>query len=92
MRELNIKQEDILIIIGKEPNRPSTEVKEELSEYYERDIQKGLFYPNVDVLVEKGLVREETDNRKPEEREYSITQRGRELLQKQQEFRENVGN
>ncbi|EMA56618.1 transcriptional regulator PadR family protein [Halococcus thailandensis JCM 13552] len=37
-----------------EPN--GLELKDELEEYYEKEIHHGRLYPNLDTLVDKGLV------------------------------------
>jgi DNA-binding PadR family transcriptional regulator len=49
-------------------------IKHELAEYYESDINHGRLYPNLDELVEKGLLEKgETDGRT---NVYRLSQRG----------------
>ncbi|MCG1004754.1 PadR family transcriptional regulator [Halobacterium noricense] len=53
---------------------PRPLVKDELEEYYESEIHHGRLYPNLDTLVDKGLVdKGELDQRT---NVYTVTRRG----------------
>ena len=51
---------------------------EELEDYYEKEIHHGRLYPNLDTLVEKGLV--EKGQRDRRTNFYTLTRRGRREL------------
>ncbi|NIB99133.1 helix-turn-helix transcriptional regulator [Halobacterium sp. R2-5] len=74
MDDLTGFQRDLLAVTAglDEPN--GLDIKAELEQYYEADINHGRLYPNLDTLVEKGLV----EKRQRDERtnEYALTQRG----------------
>lgn len=75
--ELTRFQIDALTIIAAE-KRIGTEINDELSEYYDKDVNHGQLYPNLDTLVEKGLV-----DKTPRDRRshfYAITELGKEVL------------
>lgn len=74
MHDLSAFQRDLLFTIASldEPN--GLEIKNELDEYYDDDINHGRLYPNLDELVDKGLVEKGTiDDRT---NSYSVTRRG----------------
>jgi PadR family transcriptional regulator, regulatory protein PadR len=49
-------------------------IKDELEDYYEKEIHHGRLYPNLDTLVDKGIVEKAEADRRTNI--YSITQRG----------------
>lgn len=49
-------------------------IKDELEDYYEKEVHHGRLYPNLDTLVEKGLVEKGTLDRRTNM--YSVTRRG----------------
>ena len=59
-------------------------IREELTEYYEKEIQHGRLYPNLDTLVEKGLL----EKGKHDERTnaYEVTRRGQRELEARREW------
>ncbi|WP_181692620.1 helix-turn-helix transcriptional regulator [Natronomonas sp. LN261] len=74
MYDLTGFQRDILyVIVGlEEPH--GLAVKAELDDYYEQEINHGRLYPNLDDLVDKGLLKKgELDKRT---NMYTVTQRG----------------
>ena len=54
-------------------------IKNELEDYYEKEIRHGWLYPNLDTLVDKGLVEKGTIDRRTNI--YSMTQRGKRELE-----------
>jgi DNA-binding PadR family transcriptional regulator len=49
-------------------------IKEELEEYYEKEVHHGRLYPNLDTLVEKGLIEKSQKDRRTNV--YAMTRRG----------------
>lgn len=74
MFDLTGFQRDILYVIAGLDEPHGLAVKAELDEYYEQEINHGRLYPNLDDLVEKGLLdKGELDKRT---NVYMVTQRG----------------
>ncbi|MGB9963462.1 PadR family transcriptional regulator [Halobacterium hubeiense] len=74
MDDLTGFQRDLLVVTAglEEPN--GLDIKNELERYYESDVNHGRLYPNLDALVEKGLV--EKGQRDERTNEYALTPRG----------------
>jgi len=49
-------QRDLLFTIAGLDEPHGLAIKDELEEYYEKEIHHGRLYPNLDTLVDKGLV------------------------------------
>lgn len=76
-RDLTAFQNNILVILSEEP-RYGLAVKRQLEEYYDSDVNHGRLYPNLDDLVELGLVeKSELDKRT---NEYALTDTGYEVV------------
>jgi DNA-binding PadR family transcriptional regulator len=76
-RELTAFQTNILTILAKEPMY-GLAIKRELEEYYGTEVNHGRLYPNLDDLVELGLVeKSELDKRT---NQYSLTDEGYEAV------------
>ncbi|ELY45538.1 MULTISPECIES: PadR family transcriptional regulator [Natronorubrum] len=72
-RELTAFQNNILVILAKEPMY-GLAIKRELEEYYGTEVNHGRLYPNLDELVDLGLVeKSELDKRT---NQYSLTDDG----------------
>ena len=56
MYDLTGFQRDLLYVITGRDEPHGLAIKDELEEYYEKEIHHGRLYPNLDTLVEKGLV------------------------------------
>jgi PadR family transcriptional regulator PadR len=50
------------------------EAKDELDDYYETEIHHGRLYPNLDTLVDKGLIEKDQIDRRTNS--YEVIQRG----------------
>jgi DNA-binding PadR family transcriptional regulator len=75
MYDLTGFQRDLLYVVAGLDEPHGLAIKEELEGYYEKEIHHGRLYPNLDTLVEKGLVEKgELDRRT---NVYSLTRRGR---------------
>jgi DNA-binding PadR family transcriptional regulator len=73
-RELTAFQRNILAILAEEA-RYGLAIKRELEEYYGSEVNHGRLYPNLDSLVELGLVeKSELDKRT---NQYTLTEKGR---------------
>lgn len=79
MYDLTGFQRDLLVVIAglDEPNGLS--IKAELEKYYEKDINHGRLYPNLDKLVEKGLT--EKGQKDKRTNLYALTKRGHRELE-----------
>ena len=84
MHDLTGFQRDLLYIIAglDEPNGLAT--KDELEDYYEKEINHGRLYPNLDTLVDKGLIEKSQRDRRTNQ--YTLTQRGTRELKARTEW------
>lgn len=74
MHDLTGFQRDLLYAIAGNNEPHGLALKKELEEYYGSEINHGRLYPNLDTLVEKGLVEKgKVDDRT---NSYALTQRG----------------
>ena len=87
MQELTGFQRDILYVIAGLDEPYGLGIKQRLEEYYERDVNNGRLYPNLDTLVEKGLV--EKGQRDRRTNFYTLTRRGRRELKARKEWEAN---
>ena len=75
--ELTAFQQNILVILAEEP-RYGLAIKRELETYYDDEVNHGRLYPNLDDLVELGLVeKSELDKRT---NQYGLTEEGKEAV------------
>jgi DNA-binding PadR family transcriptional regulator len=79
-RDLTAFQQNILVILADEA-RYGLAIKRQLEEYYDAEVNHGRLYPNLDDLVEIGLVeKSELDKRT---NEYALTEKGYETVLEQ---------
>jgi len=79
MHDLTGFQRDLLYVLAGLEEAKGLAVKDELDEYYGSPINHGRLYPNLDALVEKGLIEKgKYDDRT---NAYAPTRRGRRELQ-----------
>lgn len=91
MYDLTEFQRDILTIIAGLDEPHGLAIKEALDDYYGEDINHGRLYPNLDTLVEKGLVEKGEKDRRTNE--YRVTERGcRELVARREFENELIGD
>ena len=84
MYDLTGFQRDLLYVISGLDDPHGLAIKDELENYYETEIHHGRLYPNLDTLVDKGLVEKgELDRRT---NFYTLTQRGRRELTARREW------
>jgi len=76
-RDLTAFQKNILVVLSNEP-RYGLAIKRELEDYYGEEVNHGRLYPNLDDLVNKGLVeKSELDKRT---NQYALTEDGHEAV------------
>ena len=77
-------QRDLLFTIAGLDEPHGLAIKEELEDYYETEIHHGRLYPNLDTLVDMGLVEKgELDRRT---NYYALTSRGQRELDARREW------
>ncbi len=82
-RNLTAFQYNILVILSREPMY-GLAIKRELETYYDDEVNHGRLYPNLDDLVDLGLVsKSELDKRT---NEYALTDAGEEAVLEQLEW------
>lgn len=75
VRSLTAFQQNILVILAEEPMY-GLAIKRDLEEYYGTEVNHGRLYPNLDDLVEMGLVeKSELDKRT---NQYELSEKGHE--------------
>ncbi|RRJ29386.1 PadR family transcriptional regulator [Halocatena pleomorpha] len=74
MYDLTGFQRDLLYVIAGKGAPHGLAIKDDLEDYYEQEIKAGRLYPNLDTLVEKGLVEKGQQDRRTNY--YSVTRRG----------------
>ncbi len=84
MYDLTGFQRDLLYAIAGQDEPHGLAVKDELEEYYESEIHHGRLYPNLDTLVDKGLVEKGQIDKRTNY--YKITQRGRREIDARREW------
>lgn len=84
MYDLTGFQRDILFITAGLDEPHGLAIKDELEKYYEKEIQHGRLYPNLDTLVDKGLLEKgEIDKRT---NSYAVTKRGEREIEARHEW------
>jgi PadR family transcriptional regulator PadR len=84
MYDLTGFQRDLLYVIAGRDEPKGLAIKDELEGYYEKEIHHGRLYPNLDTLVDKGLVEKgELDKRT---NYYAITRRGERELEARRDW------
>jgi len=84
MHDLTGFQRDILYVLGGLDSPKGLAIKDELDDYYSTDINHGRLYPNLDALVDKGLIEKgHIDDRT---NSYSLTSRGHRELEARREW------
>jgi PadR family transcriptional regulator PadR len=84
MYDLTGFQRDLLYIIAGTNEPHGLAVKECAEEYYENEIHHGRLYPNLDTLVEKGLIEKGQKDRRTNV--YTITRRGEREITAREEW------
>lgn len=86
---LSALQWDVLWTLSKRGALSGIGIREELVDYYGEDVSYGEVYPNLDALVDFGLVtRREGDHHTSE---FKLTEEGRHTLARRQVWQEGLG-
>jgi len=87
MNDLTAFQRDMLFVVSGLRAPKGVEVKDELDAYYESEIHHGRLYPNLETLIEKGLISKgQKDNRT---NEYTLTETGAQAIEERREWEAN---
>jgi DNA-binding PadR family transcriptional regulator len=84
MFDLTGFQRDCLYVIAGLDEPHGLAIKDVLEDYYEKEIHHGRLYPNLDALVDKGLVEKGQKDRRTNV--YELAQRGRRELEDRREW------
>jgi DNA-binding PadR family transcriptional regulator len=84
MHDLTSFQRDLLYTIVGQDEPYGLAIKEELEEYYGKEIHHSRLYPNLDALVDKGLVEKGEIDRRTND--YTVTNRGRRELEARRDW------
>ncbi len=84
MYDLTGFQRDLLYVVAGKEEPHGLAIKEELEKYYETEIHHGRLYPNLDTLVDKGLV--EKGQRDRRTNTYVVTRRGKREIEARDEW------
>ncbi|NHN49152.1 helix-turn-helix transcriptional regulator [Halostella sp. JP-L12] len=84
MFDLTGFQRDLLYVIAGQEEPHGLAIKEEMESYYEKEVHHGRLYPNLDTLVDKGLVDKSEKDRRTNA--YRLTSRGRREIEDRQRW------
>ncbi|WP_049998531.1 PadR family transcriptional regulator [Halococcus sediminicola] len=84
MYDLTGFQRDLLYVAAGQDEPHGLALKDELGQYYEGEIHHGRLYPNLDTLVEKGLLEKGQIDRRTNY--YQVTQRGQREIEARREW------
>ena len=78
MNDLTGIQRDMLYIIHSIENPSGVEIQTAIEAHYDEEVSHGIIYPNLDKLVDAGLVARGEYNRRTNK--YELTDRGRQTI------------
>lgn len=87
MDDLTAFQRDLLYVIASlddDPYPHGLSIKDELEKHYSVEIDHGRLYPNLDTLVEMGLVEKGTLDKRTNS--YTLSQRGHREIESRREW------
>lgn len=84
MDDLTAFQRDLLYVVYGLDDPHGLAIKDEVEKYYQQELNHGRLYPNLDMLVDEGLVEKgEIDKRT---NYYKLTTRGKQVLKSRDEW------
>ena len=84
MHDLTGFQRDLLYVVAGKDEPHGLAIQDELENYYEKEIHHGRLYPNLDTLVDKGLVEKGQQDRRTNY--YDVTGRGQREIDARREW------
>ncbi|GAA1346064.1 PadR family transcriptional regulator [Streptomyces sanglieri] len=84
MNDLTGFQRDLLYVIAGHDQPSGQDVKDEIEKYYSTDVNHGRLYPNLDTVVNNGLVEKGQLDRRTNY--YAITDAGLEAIEQRREW------
>jgi DNA-binding PadR family transcriptional regulator len=84
MFDLTGFQRDLLYVASGLDEPHGLGIKEELEQYYDTEVHHGRLYPNLDTLVDKGLVEKSSQDKRTNI--YNLTRRGKREIDARQEW------
>ena len=85
MDDLTGFQRDLLYVIAGADQPSGQDVKDEIEQYYSSEINHGRLYPNLDTVVNKGLVEKGQLDRRTNY--YAITDEGEQVIEDRREWK-----
>lgn len=79
MHDLTAFQRDILYVVAGLDNPHGLAIKDELENYYDKEVNHGRLYPNLDTLVERGFMKKGQIDRRTNS--YALTESGKALIE-----------
>jgi PadR family transcriptional regulator PadR len=86
MYDLTGFQRDLLYVAAGKSEPHGLAIKDELEDYYDTEVHHGRLYPNLDTLVEKGLIEKGQIDKRTNS--YEVTQRGQREIDARREWEE----
>lgn len=84
MHDLTAFQPDLLYVIAGLTEPHGLAIKDEMEDYYQKEVHHGRLYPNLDTLVDKGLV--EKGHQDGRTNSYTLCRRGRREVEARREW------
>lgn len=87
MHDLTGFQRDLLVVIAGMDSPKGLALKEKLDSYYAGEINHGRLYPNLDTLVDEGLVKKgQIDD---QTNSYSLTTKGEDIIGERRQWEDD---
>ncbi|WP_231188666.1 PadR family transcriptional regulator [Haladaptatus sp. DYF46] len=86
MHDLTGFQRDLLYVVNGLDKPHGLAIKPELEDYYDTEVHHGRLYPNLDSLVDKGLLEKGQKDRRTNS--YTLTQRGQREIDARRDWEE----
>lgn len=84
IQDLTAFQRDILYVVGRLEEPHGLAIKAQLEDYYGSEVNHGRLYPNLDTLVDEGLL--EKGKKDKRTNKYGLTAQAREQLAQRREW------
>ncbi|WP_227376330.1 PadR family transcriptional regulator [Haladaptatus halobius] len=84
MHDLTGFQRDLLYVVKGLDEPHGLAIKDDLEGYYDKEVHHGRLYPNLDTLVDKGLIEKSEKDRRTNI--YTLTQRGQREIEARRDW------